>query len=100
MLINTNLPIPADSTASDLQNSRSAANNSANSNASSAGTTEGPAMDASRWQGLSGPQDEIPSEAEADQLTGSLRATMFSQPGMIFAAQAHLDPQSVYNLLQ
>jgi hypothetical protein len=42
----------------------------------------------------------IPDAAGADEVTGFFRANLSSQYWTALAAQANLDPESAYNLLQ
>jgi hypothetical protein len=100
MLINTSLS--SETAAQDLRNSRAA--DSSPAPAGAAPKTPGPDSAVERLQRLA-PLDEdaasaIADEAGADQVTGFFRANLPSQHGTALAAQANLNPESVYNLLQ
>ena len=100
MLINTTLL--AETAAGNLRNSRAA--DSSPAPVSAAPNTPGPDSAAERLQGLA-PLDEdgasaIADAAGADQVTGFFRANLLSQYGTALAAQANLNPDPVYNLLQ
>jgi hypothetical protein len=102
MLINTHLPLAPESNAADLQNSRAAAAASTPADSTLAAADPAAELDSasSRLLGLSEQEGDLQDGAAADQAANYLRSSMFSQPGMIFAAQAHLNPQTVFNLLQ
>jgi hypothetical protein len=100
MLINTSLS--PETAARDLRNSRAAEASPAPAGAASPTTAadsavrrlEGPAPLAE--DGVAG----ITDAAGADQVTEFLRANLPSQPGPALAAQANLNPESAYHLLQ
>lgn len=100
MLINPSLsPDPA---APDLRNSRTP--DSSPAPAAPAPKTPGADPILARLQGLA-PLDEagvpgITDAAGADQVTEFFRANLPSQHGPALAAQANLNPESVFNLLQ
>jgi len=100
MLINTSLP--PETAARDLRNSRAADSPPAPTGPA----TQTPVADSTlgRLQGLV-PLDEdgvpaITDAAGADQVTDFLRANLSSQPGLALTAQANLNPESAYHLLQ
>jgi hypothetical protein len=100
MLINTSLS--PETAAQDLRNSR-AADSSAAPSSTAAPSSQ---TDSSAWR-LSGPsgmeEDKLPGindAAGADQVMESYRANLLSQGGTAISAQANLNPDSVYNLLQ
>jgi hypothetical protein len=101
MLINTQ--ISPDAAAQDLRNSRASGSSVTSAPAAAAAT---PATDTSwaRPQGLT-PLDEggapsITDGAAADQVTQFLRANLPSDNVSALAAQANLNPESVFLLLQ
>lgn len=101
MLIQTHLS--PDAAAPDLRQSHAAASTPAPAPVASA-TTPGVAPPWQRLQGLS-PMDEeggpaITDGATADQVTDFLRANIPSDNASALAAQANLNPESVFLLLQ
>jgi hypothetical protein len=100
MLINTSLS--TETAARDLRNSRAAEASPAPAGAAS--QTPGPDSALRRLEGPA-PLDEdgvsgITDAAGADQVTEFFRANLPSQPGLALAAQANLNPESAYHLLQ
>jgi hypothetical protein len=100
MLINTTLS--PETAARDLPNSRAADSSPAPSSAALPASR----TDASAWR-LPGPDaleadglPAIPGAAGADEVMESFRANLLSQAGTALSAQANLNPDSVYNLLQ
>jgi hypothetical protein len=96
MLINTNLP--TDPSASALRQSRAPG--------APAGQTPPPStqatasqFDLTRWQGLEG-DTTVPDSAGADQAADFAQANFLAQPAQAVAAQANLNPESAYSLLQ
>ena len=100
MLINTSLP--PETAARDLRNSRPAEASPAPAGAASQTTAPAPAV---RQLEASAPLAEdgvagITDAAGADQATEFLRASLPSQTGLALAAQANLNPETAYHLLQ
>jgi len=100
MLINTSLS--PETAAQDLRNSRAAGSAPALASA----TPKTPGLDSAirRLEGLA-PLDEdaasrITDADGADQVTDFFRANLPSQHGPALAAQANLNPESVFSLLQ
>jgi hypothetical protein len=100
MLINTSLS--PETTARDLRNNRAANASPAPAAAASPTTAADSAV-----RRLEGPASlvedgvsEITDAAGADQVTDFLRANLSSQPGLALTAQANLNPESAYHLLQ
>ena len=100
MLINTSLS--PETAARDLRNSRAAAASPAPAGAASPTTTPAPAV-----RQLDGPAPlaedgaaAITDAAGADQVTEFLRANLPPQSGLALAAQANLNPETAYHLLQ
>ena len=92
MMINTNLPLQNDSQSAALGRKASG------EETPNRGVQQDQAS--SRLQGLADQDGDLADGTGADQAMSYLRANMISQPGMIYAAQANLNPNSVYNLLQ
>lgn len=95
MLINTSLS--TDSSSSSPLNNRAAGAPAAPS--ASAPQPSAVESDLGRFQGLDG-DSGIPDSAGADQAVGFSRANFLSQPALALAAQANLNPESVFNLLR
>jgi hypothetical protein len=101
MLVQTNLS--PDAAAQDLRNSRAAGSSAAPAPAATA-TTPGADPSLGRLQGFA-PMDEegapaLTDGATADQVTEFLRANLPSDGASALAAQANLNPESVFLLLQ
>jgi hypothetical protein len=86
----------------DLRSSRAA--DSSLAPAGAAPATPGPDPATARLQELAlldaDGVSPIADTAGADQVTAFFRANLFTQYGTALAAQANLNPDSVYNLLQ
>jgi len=94
MQINTSLS--ADSSAAGLVKNRLPATPPAPSSPSSQNVA--PEFDLNRLQSLTG-DISVPDEAGANQALALLQAGFLSQPDSAIAAQANLNPESVYTLL-
>ena len=94
MKINPNLS--TDPSAAGLRNARPLA--TANPSTASTPSTP-PQLDLARWPALDG-DTTVPDSAGADASAQYAQSNFLAQPALALAAQANLNPDSAYTLLQ